>query len=160
MYVTRGVLYGCASGSTRRYQLGNAAACIRTARAGPVALAGTVVAYGLESCGVDTGSAVVVVRRLSTGLRLRSLPATTGTLGPESYQRVSSLVVRPDASVAWIGTASSIIRHTQTIEVHRADTRGLAELDAGAGIGPSSMRLHGRQVSWHHDGAVRSAPLL
>jgi hypothetical protein len=125
-----------------------------------VALAGAVVAYGLESCGVDTGSAVVIVERLATGRKLRTLPATTGALAPESYQRVGSLVVRPDGAVAWIGTASSIVRSSRSIEVHRADGRGQVELDSGLAIDPSSMRLHGTTLSWRHADLVRSASLL
>jgi hypothetical protein len=126
----------------------------------PFALAATVVAYGLERCGIDTGSAVVIVKRLSTGRQLRSLPATTGALSPESYQHVGSLAVRADGSVAWIGVATSIIRHSQTIEVHRADGRGIAELDSGLAIDPRSLRLHGTTVSWRHADLLRAATLL
>lgn len=160
VYEAQGQVYGCARGSTRRYQLGSATNCLRSARVRPVALAGSVAAYGLERCGVDTGSAAVLVKRLSTGRQLRSLPATSGRPAPESYQQVASLVVRADGAVAWIGAGSSIIRHSQTIEVHRADGRGTAELDAGPGIGPTSLRLHGRKLTWRHGGAMRTATLL
>lgn len=160
VYVAQGAISGCARDSSRRYLLGRATTCIRSARAGPFALAATVVAYAVERCGVDTGSAVVVVRRLSTGAQLRSLPATTGPLSPESYQHVGSLAVRVDGSVAWIGVASSIIRHSQTIEVHRADRRGTAELDSGLAIGPGSLRLHGTTLSWRHADLLRAATLL
>lgn len=160
VYTVRESVYGCSRASGRSYRLGSVTTCIRSARAGPVALAGAVVAYGLETCGVDTGSAVVIVERLSTGRKLRSLPATTGQRAPESYQQVGSLVVRSDGAVAWIGTASSIVRHSRSIEVQRADRRGLAQLDSGLALAPRSLRLRGTILSWRHADLVRSASLL
>jgi hypothetical protein len=159
VYESGGSVYACVRGASTARRLGSAQSCIRSQRAGPVALAGETVAYGLESCGVDTGFGSVVVRRLSDGQQLRSLAATTQPLLPESYQQVSSLVVKSDGAVAWIGVAKSIIRHGENVEVHKADKRGAAELDSGTAVGQSSLRLRGSQVTWRHAGAVRSATL-
>jgi hypothetical protein len=118
------------------------------------------VAYGLESCGVDTGSSSVIVRRLSDGRQLRVLPATTNRLAPESYQLVGSIVVKTDGAVAWIAAARSIVRQSADEEVHRADRRGQRELDSGTSINSGSMRLHGSTLTWRHGAATRSATLL
>ena len=160
VYESGGSIYGCARGGSRRYKLGNATTCIRSERAGPIALAGAIVAYGLEACGIDTGTSEVVVQRLSDGRKLRTLAATTGRLGPESYQVVGSVVVRRDAAVAWIAQARSIPRHSGDVEVHRADRRGRAKLDSGTSIEAGSLRLHGSTLSWRHGAASRSATLL
>jgi hypothetical protein len=160
VYDSGGTVYGCVRGASASRRLGSAQFCIRSARVAPVALAGETVAYGLETCGVDTGFGNVVVRRLSDGRQLRSLAATTNPLPPESYQRVDSLVVKTDGAVAWIGVASSIVRRGEGVEVHRADKRGAAELDSGTAVDKGSLRLRGSTLTWSHAGAVRSATLL
>src|SRR5205807_607519 len=121
------------------------------------ALSGTTLAYGLESCGVDTGSSSVVVRRLSDGRQLRLLPATTGQLAPESYQLVGSVVVKSDGAVAWIAAANSVVRQSGSVEVHRADRRGHAALDSGPSIEAGSLRLRGSTLTWRHGAATKSA---
>jgi hypothetical protein len=125
----------------------------------PVAVAGEVAAYGLERCGVDTGSSAVVVRRLTNGRRLKSAPATTKPVGPESYVTVRSLVVKADGAAAWIALASSLLAHRQEIEVHTSDKHGQRLLDSGGGIDPASLRLRGSKLTWTHGGARRSATL-
>ena len=160
VYETGGLIYACARGSGRRYRLGDARTCVRTERAGPVALSGTTLAYGLESCGVDTGSSSVVVRRLSDGRQLRMLPATTAQLAPESYQLVGSIVVKADGAVAWIGAAKPIFRQSGSVEVHRADRRGQAKLDSAPSIEAGSLRLRGSIVTWRHGTGTKSATLL
>ena len=160
VYKSGGLIYGCARGASLRYRLGNAQTCIRTGRAGPVALIGVLVGYGLETCGVDTGSSEVVVQRLSDGRKLRTLAAFTGQVGPESHEQVRSIALRSDGAVAWIAQASSIIRDSQATEVHRADRRGKATLDSGTAIDPTSLRLHGSTLTWRHGSATRSATVL
>jgi hypothetical protein len=160
VYESGGWIYGCARGATRHYRLGNAQICIRTGRAGPVDLVGALVGYGLEVCGVDTGTSEVVVQRLSDGHKLKTLVAFTGRLEPESYQQVRSIALRSDGAVAWIAQASSIIRHSQATEVHRADRRGPTTLDSGAAIDPTSLRLQGSKLTWRHGAATRTATLL
>jgi hypothetical protein len=126
---------------------------------GPLALAGVTVAYGLSRFGVDTGTARVVVRRLTDGVVLREASATARVPGAESYQSVGALVVKPDGAVAWIGDGHSIIGRGSVVEVHRYDRRGQAELDHGSGIVSGSLRLHGSQLTWTNSGRLRSATL-
>jgi hypothetical protein len=128
-------------------------------RVDPVMVVGRLAAYGLESCGVDTASAEVVVRRLADGKILLSASATAHVLGPESFQMVRSIVAKPDGAVAWISGASSILAHRATVEVHRADAQGQTLLDSGAAIAPGSLRLHGSTVTWSDRGKTRSAKL-
>lgn len=160
VYASGGFVYGCATGAGRSYRLGSVTNCMRSARAAPIRLAGGIVAYGLQRCGVDTGSSQVLVQRLSDGRQLRMLSATTSPRAPESYEQVASLVVRADGAVAWIGVAHSIVRHTQDIEVHRGDRRGSRELDSGPAVIPGSLRLVGTTLTWRHGTATRTASLL
>lgn len=160
VYQSGGWIYGCARGASQRYRLGNAQSCIRTGLAGPVGLVGVLAGYGLETCGVDTGTSEVVVQRLSDGRKLKTLAAFTGSVGPESHQQVRSIALRADGAVAWIAQASSIVRHSQATEVHRADRRGQATLDSGTAIGATSLRLHESKLTWRHGTVTRSATLL
>jgi hypothetical protein len=129
-------------------------------RVGVVALAGVDAAYSLTRMGVDTASAQVVVRRLDTGRTLHAVSATTKPLGPEFFQSVGAIVVKPDGAVAWIATGGSIIRRGKETEVDRLDRRGQAAVDTGARIDVQSLRLRGSQLSWRDGGAMRSATLL
>jgi hypothetical protein len=155
----RASVFGCSLKGHKVFTLGQTTSCIRSRRVAPVTVAGELAAYGLEQCGVDAGLSNVVVRRLTDGVQLRSLPATTRPLGPESYQSVASLVLKSDGAVAWIGAASSIIRRGSYAEVHRADRRGQALLDSGAAIDPRSLRLHGSTFSWRHADFTRGSSL-
>jgi hypothetical protein len=152
-------VYGCAAGSSHGYLLGKHTVCVGGSLVGPVAVAARTAAYGLETCGIDTGSAVVIVRNLANGKLATRNPATTAPLGAESYQQVDSLVLRTDGAVAWIATASSIVQHSREIEVHSTDTSGTRELDSGAGVAPMSLRLHGSRLTWRHGGSTRTAKL-
>lgn len=116
-------------------------------------------AYGSERCGVDTGSTLVVVRRLSDGKRFSSTAAATPP-GPESHTTVRSLVVRNDGGVAWIAVASSIVGGGSNIQVRRADSRGERVLDSGPGIAPGSLQLRRDVLLWRTGNTVRSATLV
>jgi hypothetical protein len=123
-------------------------------------VAGELAAYGSQRCGVDTGTASVVVRRLSDGRILRELSATSAPLGPESYQSVESVVVKPDGAVAWVGLGSSILSHRRRLEVLAAGTGASARvLDAGLGIDSHSLALHGSRLTWSDGGRTRSVSL-
>jgi hypothetical protein len=122
-----------------------------------VKVAGNVTAYALTTCGIDTGSTEVIVRRLTDGQQRASEPATTTRL-VESYTAVDSLVMRADGAVAWIAVNHSIVRHASATEVHKLDHRFLL-LDSGSGIDPRSLRLHKSKLTWKHRGATRSASL-
>jgi hypothetical protein len=122
-------------------------------------VAGDLAAFGREECGVDTGSAEVVVKRLTDGKRLLIAAATTSP-GVESFQSVASVVLKRDGAVAWIGTGSSIVRHAHKVEVYKADSHGSVRLlDSGLSVAPSSLRLHGSTLSWKHGGSTRTASL-
>jgi hypothetical protein len=153
------VVYGCFEKTGKRYEFGQTATCIGTPHAGPVTVAAELAAYGSERCGIDTGFAQVIVRRMSDGRQLRADSATTNPLGPESYSSVDSLVLRGDAAVAWIGVGTSLVGHTADIEVHRAGKHGQELLDSGAAIDRHSLRLHGSKLTWKHGSATRSAQL-
>ena len=150
---------GCSIRTGRRTALGytNIGPHNRT-RLGLVRLAGAYVAFATSTFGVDTGSADVSVVRLSDGHRTTSAPAVDQGM-VESVQSVASLVVGSDGAVAWIGEASSIIRHTRALEVHRVDRRGATLLDSGAGIAPQSLRLRDSRLSWRDGSATRTSTL-
>ena len=159
MYVAAGVVYGCASPGSRKYELGARTSCLRSPRVSPVAVAGEIAAYGLVRCGVDTGRASVVVMSLRDGRRLRILPATRAPLGVESFQLVATVAVSGDGAVAWIGIGSSVVGHRRVVEVDKADRVGVATLDSGSGIAPRSLALGGSRVTWRHSGRLRETVL-
>jgi hypothetical protein len=132
---------------------------LREGRAGPIALAGAVTAYGYTRFGVDTVTTEVVVRRLTDGATLEELPAS-GVVGPESFQSVESIVVKVDGAVAWIGSDTSIISHRgPRIEVRAASGSSNSLLDSGPRIDPRSLRLHASTLSWRDGAVTRHATL-
>jgi hypothetical protein len=159
VFATQKSVFGCSGPAHRITRLGSAASCVNAAHVSRVALAGPIVAYGLQRCGVDTGFTQVLVRRLTDGTRLGSFAATEKPLGAESFSAVSSLVVKPDGAAAWIGTGSSIIGPGQDVEVRAGHGTERELLDTGSQINPGSLRLHGSHLSWLHGPAERSATL-
>ena len=159
VYSRDGKVYGCAKGSHSSYVLGSASHSVGQARVGPIALAGVDVAYGKTTSGEDVISAEVVVRNLTDGRVLRDHPATAGNFGPETAQRVDSIVVKPDGSVAWIATVNSIISHRGTTQVRKSDRSSRASLDSGRKIKPDSLRLHGSKLSWIDGSVTKTAAL-
>lgn len=158
VYMLADTVYGCSVRGGRTFKLGQHTTCIGTSRADPVTVAGPYAAYGLATCGVDTGFTEVVVRNLADGTRLRAAPATSPP-GPESYQSVDSLVLSSDGAVAWIGTGSSIVGKHSLTEVRRADRAGDVLLDSGAAVGTRSLRLRHSRLTWKHGSTTRSATL-
>ena len=153
VYSTGGFVYACARRRPNVVRLGRSNLCVGAALVQRVALAGDDVAYGLERCGVDTGSATVKVLGVANGRLFSSHPAVSGVVPPESYPSIGSLVVKRDGAVAWIATSRSIIGRGQVIEVHRGGT----VLDSGPGIVPSSLRAHGPTLSWRRGAVTRTA---
>jgi hypothetical protein len=153
-------VYGCAGPRGHGYRLGVTQTCNNADRVGPVTLSGAVAAYGVQRCGVDTGTAQVVVRRLTDGKVLHAFPAVSRVPGAESIAAVATVVVKRDGSTAWIGDAHSIVRRGSSVtEVRRFDTHGQTLLDHGPGIAVGSLRLQGSRLSWAHAGTLRSASL-
>jgi hypothetical protein len=159
VYVAHGVVYGCATRTSKVYRLGSAQSCFVEPRIGPVTLAGRIAAYAQVRCGVDTASSQVVVRDLADGKVLMSHPAISHVPGPESFESVRVIVVKRDGAVAWIAAVSSIGHPSSLFEVHRGDRQGHALLDSGARIVPRSLRLHGSTITWTDAGMPRSATL-
>jgi hypothetical protein len=155
IYSQQGAVYACDAATGKRTRLGSATVCIGTARVENPMLAGAIAAYGVETCGVDTGGASVVVRRLSDGKQLKSYPAITVGLLPESYASIGSLAVKRDGSVAWIASNHSIIGKGTSIAVYRNGSL----LDSGSAIKPSSLRLKRSRLSWQDGSQTRTAKL-
>jgi hypothetical protein len=148
--------------SGRRFLLGTTSTCVRSALVGPAAVANVLIAYGVETCGVDTGTATVEIRDLAHGGRVsRSAAAITRAAAPESYASVDSIALGRSGAVAWIATSSSIVRHDVDREVHAIGGSGGRDrlLDSGAGIAARSLRLHGSRLTWRHGTRTRSAGL-
>lgn len=159
-YLSGGFVYGCAHGAKHSYLLGQRASCMGgRARVAPVAVAGVLVAYGSQRCGVDTGRTTVFVRRLTDGSMLSQQPATATPTGPESYVMVTALVLAGNGDAAWISVSHSIVAGHGATEVQALDRHGLRRLDQGAAIGTSQLRLAGAKVSWKHGGTWRTATL-
>jgi hypothetical protein len=109
-------------------------------------------------CGVDTGATTVSVIQLPQGQRVGSAPAAA-TPGPESHTAVTALVLRASGAAAWIAQSASLGNHGRSTQVRSLVRGQVSVLDQGAGIGPRSLRLHGRQLSWRNGGRQRTAQL-
>jgi hypothetical protein len=153
------VVSGCSSKTGRTVRLGQTRTCLGQPRVGVVAVAGELTAYATQTCGVDTGAASLVLRRLSDGRQLGSYEAVSPPVGPESYRSVVAVVLRADGAVAWIGSASSIISHRSELQVQAVSGGAHRQLDRGPGIGPHSLRLRGTRLTWTDAGRTRSATL-
>jgi hypothetical protein len=159
VYVRNQSVYGCANGGERQLRLGSDGLCPRSGHLGPVVVAGKVAAYASRTCGVDTASTQVIVRRLSDGAQLSSQSATESSPGAESFQSVGSIVVRSDGAAAWIGTSSSIASHRSITEVLERLGGSVRRLDQGSTIRSGSLTLRGSKLSWKHGQTRRSATL-
>jgi hypothetical protein len=155
VYAIGQAMYACDRRTRHRTKLGVTTNCIAMSRVDGTALAGDVVAYGVERCGVDAGFATVTVRRVSDGKRLHTFAALSGS-GPESFQSIGSVVVKRNGAVAWIATLHSIIPSGGgRTEVHANGKL----LEAGRGIKPRSLRLHGSTLTWRDGSKTRTATL-
>jgi hypothetical protein len=160
VYERGGGVFGCAFGSGSGHRLGAVSRSLVEPTVGPIAIAGTVVAYGSKTFGTDTATVMVDVRRLTSGRFLHARPALTQPVRPESFQTVSSVVVASDGAVAWIGSAESgPSRNRMDVEALEIDASGERVLDSGAGVDPSSLRLNGSRLTWMDSGASRDAEL-
>ncbi|MDQ6806542.1 MAG: hypothetical protein M3065_16605, partial [Actinomycetota bacterium] len=156
-----GSVYACLAATGARTKLGSATVCnVRPGRVAPVRLVGKFVAYGLASCGVDTGSSDVVIRNLVTGKRLADLTAGTVPRLPESFVLVGSLVLKGDSAAGWIAVDESLVRtRPSSYEVHRFTGGKSFLLDSGVTIDPSSLQLVGSRMTWQDGTQTRSTKL-
>jgi hypothetical protein len=84
--------------------------------------------------------------------------------------QVDALVLKSDGAVAWIAvnfpapspsTGVSCGNEIPPVtEVRRYDSRGLRVIGQGAGIEPTSLRLHGSTLTWVDEGMSATASLL
>ena len=158
VYGSGAVVYGCAKSGRSSIRLGERGSCIGAARIVPITVTDSLAAYGSETCGIDTGSTLVVVRRLTDGQQLHSSPAAA-PVGPESYETVTSLVLKGDGAVAWIATVMSIGNHRAAVEVWRSDRHGTTRLDSRADTRPRSLRLRGSTLRWRDGTQTHTAVL-
>ena len=158
VYSVGGNVFGCVAGASRSIELGTTGFSVRAGRVDLVRVSGTVAAYGLVRSGVDTASATVVVRRLTTGRVLAQRAATTRE-GVEGFQSVDGVVVKADGAVAWIATANSIGPPKFVRQVRRMDARGTVTLDWGPAVAAGSLALSGSALRWRHGGLLRRSTL-
>ena len=171
------VLWGCSRATGRSHRLGEPEHCSLGPEAGEceglelVVLAGEVVAFGavqapIEVDGVETNRNTVGVRSVRTGRLLFEVPDGEPTR-PELHWigigGISSLVAKPDGSIAWIAIDEEWPCEPN-IEVCRsqlhANQHGRSSLlAASALIGRRSLRLKGSLLTWREAGHERNAEL-
>lgn len=152
VYNRGGALYGCSARTGIRTRLGSAPYTAQVRLVGPLA------AYAVYTHGIDFGTATVVITRLTDGKPLGSAPAVDRAF-VESFQSVTSLIVRRSGAVAWIASVGSIINSETSVEVHKLDRGDSVLLDRGRKIDPKSLRLRGSTLTWTDAGATRSSTL-
>jgi hypothetical protein len=159
VYSTHSAVYACTAGSRTQLRLGGSSSCQIRGRVLTAAVGGRDIAYGIETCGVDTGASQVVVRRLPSGHQLFDQPGAASPAGPEGFTTVTSIVVTSAGQTAWIAHSVSIVSHRSVTAVYARSGTGARQLDQGSGIGQTSLRLHGRTVTWQDSGQARTARL-
>jgi hypothetical protein len=155
------VYYGCLYARDRVRQLSGFAEFHQYF--GPWALNGRYVAFAhdYEEAAPDVDNDDIHVFDLRSGKEKYAALATEGS--PKAESRVHSLVLKPNASVAWI--ASYHTDYPEVLfQVWRWETKHNGErrkLDEGKSIAPHSLALSasGGTVYWRHGGNTRTAPL-
>lgn len=157
-----GGVFGCAYGSNRSYDLGLVPSGGPSGSGGvvPIALAGKVVAYdkGKTSSLSGRGSHEIWVRNLATGTLIHRMPngspAEPGDIG---LGETTTIVVKPDGSVAWIVRAGN--KQLGGIQVRSVDKTGEHLLAASPEIDPGSLAVAGSTLYWTQGGKPMSAVL-
>jgi hypothetical protein len=161
VYSRQGKVYGCARSGSRSYRLGTSVHSFAEGRAGPIALSGVEVAYGLTFYGVDTVNAEVLVRRLTDGRVQRQHSSINEPVGAEYFEKVDDVVVKSNGSVAWIAHATWIGSQGKSVtEVDKSDRTHGSLLDNSNSIVTDSLGLDGSLLSWEDGTVKKSAPLL
>jgi hypothetical protein len=159
VYAVGQTVYACAGGGPS-VRLGDSSVCVQHELVGPFALAGRVVAYGDETCGVDTGTSRVIVRSLPDGKVRHVFGAASLTAGPESYGRVLAIVVRADGATAWITSSQSIAGgRAPQVELDAFQKGSRSLVDSSAQIQTGSLKLRGMDLTWLDGTTARSYSL-
>jgi hypothetical protein len=156
-------VFGCTLAAGKTVLLGSTATDLTGAHLmidpHTLALSGSRVAYCLTEGGIDSNQVYVALRNLATGKLERRPNASPGPLGPESFSKVSRVVLNRAGAFAWISTGSSITGE-RAREVAAVDSsRKARTFDTAANIDPRSLALHGHRLSWT-DGGVRHSAVL
>ena len=157
------IMYGCEfrTGKLRRLDEGRSFAHVLNLK-----LAGRYIGYSAyeEEPAGQTIYEQVHVDDLRTGERRRYEVFFGQPFPPEYHERVRSLVLKPNGSLAWI-TAAYETREAQVLQVHRVEAPGKGrhhmKIDEGEAIGPNSLALseNRRRIYWTNAGEPRSARL-
>jgi hypothetical protein len=123
---------------------------------GPIALAGNYVAL-VEADRVEDGPDLSTISVFSLATRKRTFSTRTDG-AEEGDNEVLALVMNTAGSVAWTEGPSAT---TGPWEVRKRDSGGLARLDSGPGVAPTSLGLStaGNQVYWTNGATFMTAPL-
>jgi hypothetical protein len=154
--------YGCAFSSQHARRLPGQSCC-ETDVASGFQLQGRYVAY--QSLNQEPASPVAIgtlyVYDVKAGQIKVQAPAVTPGSGPGSIF-ISSIVVKANGSVAWIGGLQSGPAPTD-YQVQTEDTTatGPVTVDQGTDIAPSSLAKasDGLSIYWTRGGVAKSAPL-
>lgn len=154
--------YGCyyRKGSTYRLNQPSEFGPARVERA-PARLSGRYTAYVQAFPSPTAGDNVeVTVRNLVTGRVTRHFSGSESA--SESSRRVFGLVVKRNASAAWLSEDYGFDNRPHEYQVHVVDRSGVRRMiDRGEAIDPSSLTLNSARtvISWRNGGVPRSAPL-
>jgi hypothetical protein len=154
--------YGCyyRQGSTYRLNQPSEFGPARVERA-PVRLSGHFAAYVQAFPSAAAGDNVeVTVRSLISGRVIRRFSGSESA--SDDSRRVFGLVVKRNASAAWLSEDYGVGERPHEYQVHVADRTGVRRIiDRGEDIDPSSLTLNSARtvISWRHGGVPRSAPL-
>jgi hypothetical protein len=161
-------IYGCARSRHRSYVLGEPLLVSSSGGGGirDETLAGTMVAYEEISAnelpeGGSENSWSMLVRNLRTGRWMhRVLTGVTRVPKDEGVGPLTTLVLKPDGSVAWIASVAGLSGYVPPeYEVHALDKSGSRLLVSGTEIDPRSLALKGSVLSWTQTGKLFSTVL-
>lgn len=155
--------YGCLYSRDRAWQLTRFVEFSQFL--GPWALAGRYVAYGYdveEAAGGEQNDEIHVVDLRTGKQKPGAREATEGS--PQGESRAQSIVLKPNASVAWIASYhgesfEDLVFQVFAIETGRGGKR--RKLDEGGAIRPNSLALsaNGKTLYWRAGSETRSATL-
>jgi hypothetical protein len=131
-----------------------------------IVLAGPLVAFEVNTHGVDSGSEYLEIVDVARRIVLREIPdvgryVDAGVLG---FRSITQLVLSRSGSAAWITEQGRrLVPEPQAplLQVYLAPAGGgpVQELDEGPDIGPESLSLSGGTLSWWHAGTLHTAPI-